>query len=59
MTTPVIVFDNGSEVNIITTKSTVEQILSENHIILQNDETTVPKPDELLNNDNKIIIYKI
>lgn len=53
-----VVFDNGSEINILTTKSTVSQILSENHILLLEDETTIPSLEDTLDNDKKIVICK-
>lgn len=54
-----VVFDNGSEINILTTKSTVSQILSENHILLLEDETTSPSLEDELGDKNKIVISKI
>lgn len=54
-----VVFDNGSEINILTTKSTVSQILSENNILLLEDETTTPNLEDELGDNNKIVISKI
>lgn len=54
-----VVFDNGSSINILTTKSTVSQILSENNILLLDDETTTPSLEDELGNSNKIVISKI
>jgi len=52
-------FDNGSSIHILTTKSTVSQILSENHILLLEDETTFPNLEDALEDNNTIKIFKI
>lgn len=54
-----VVFGNGSEINILTTKLTVSQILSENHILLLEDEVTIPNLEDNLGDDNKIVISKV
>ena len=54
-----VVFDNGSSINIMTTKSTVSQILSENHILLLEDEITTPSLEDELGDSDKIVISKI
>lgn len=51
-------FSNNHEITVITSKTKVSDILKENHIILENDETVTPKLDEELSN-NKIVISKI
>ena len=51
-----IVFANGYELNIITTKTKVADILNENHIVLENDETTNPKLESNLSEDTIYIV---
>ena len=53
-----VVFENGSSINILTTKGTVSQILAENHILLLEDEITTPNLEDELDDSNKIIISK-
>lgn len=54
-----IVFPNNYELNIITTKTKVEDILKENHIVLLGNEISSPKLDEEIAEDNVILITKI
>lgn len=52
-------FSNNHEITVMTTKTTVSEILEENHIILEEDETVLPKPDEEIATNGTIIISKI
>lgn len=54
-----IAFSNSHEINIITTKNTVEEILKENHIEILEDEIVVPSlTAEVQNNDTIKILKK-
>lgn len=52
-------FSNKHEITVITSKTKIADILKENHIILEDDETVTPKLEEELLNNNKIVISKI
>lgn len=53
-----IAFSNNHEINILTTKTTVEEILKENHIELLEDEIVVPSLDSEVSGDTTITIAK-
>ena len=53
-----IVLANGYEMDVITTKTSVSDILDENHIILLEDEKVSPDTSEDLSDNNTIIISK-
>lgn len=53
-----IILANGYEMDIVTSKNKVGEILSENHIILQEDEEVVPKEEEELADNKTIRITK-
>lgn len=52
-------FSNNHEITVMTSKTKIADILEENHIILEDDETVSPSLEEILTNSNKIIISKI
>ena len=52
-------FSNNHEISVMTSKTKVADILEENHIILEEDETVSPKLEEEITDSNKIIISKI
>lgn len=53
-----IVLSSGYEMDILTTKTSVKEILDENHIVLLEDEKVVPDTTEELSDNNTIIISK-
>lgn len=53
-----IAFSNNHEINVLTTKTTVEEILKENHIELLEDEIVVPSLDSEITGDATITIAK-
>lgn len=53
-----IIYTDGAEVDIITSKSKVSEILDENHIMLLPDETVVPNYDEEISDNKTIRIFK-
>ena len=53
-----IVLSSGYEMNILTTKTSVKDILDENHIVLLEDEKVTPDTSEELSDNNTIIISK-
>jgi len=53
-----IVLSSGYEMNILTTKTKVKEILDENHIILLEDEKVSPKEEEEISDNKTIIISK-
>ena len=53
-----IVLSSGYEMNVLTTKTNVKDILSENHIVLLEDEKVTPNASEKLSDNNTIIISK-
>ena len=54
-----IVLSSGYEMNVLTTKTNVKDILSENHIVLLEDEKVTPSASEELSDNNTIIISLI
>ena len=52
-------FSNKHEITVMTSKTKVADVLEENHIILEEDETVTPNLDEEITQINKIIISKI
>lgn len=50
-----IILSSGYEMNVLTTKTKIKDILEENHIILLEDEKVTPNADEELS-DNKTIV---
>lgn len=52
-------FSNNHEITVMTSKTKIADILEENHIILEDDETVLPKLEEEITDNNKIIISKI
>ena len=53
-----IVLSSGYEMNILTTKTSVKDILDGNHIVLLEDEKVTPDTSEELSDNNTIIISK-
>ena len=53
-----IVLSSGYEMNILTTKTSIKEILEENHIILLEDEKVTPAQDEELSDNKTIVISK-
>lgn len=53
-----IVLSSGYEMDVLTTKTTVKEILEENHIILLEDEKVTPSIDEELSDNKTIMIVK-
>ena len=53
-----IVLSSGYEMNVLTTKTSVKDILDENHIVLLEDEKVTPDTSEELSDNNTIIISK-
>ena len=53
-----IVLANGYEMDVLTAKTSVKEILDENHIILLEDEKVSPDTSEELSDNNTIIISK-
>lgn len=53
-----IVLSNNYEMNIVTTKTKISEILEENHIIVLPDETVFPNQDSELTGNNTITISK-
>ena len=54
-----IVLANDYEIDIITTKTKVSEILEENHIVVLPDETVYPSKDSVIGNDKTIKITNI
>lgn len=52
-------FSNKHEITVMTSKTKVADILEENHIILEEDETVLPSLEEEITDSNKITISKI
>ncbi len=50
-----IVLSNNYEINVVTTKTKVSEILKENHIIVLPDETVFPSKDNEITEENNII----
>lgn len=53
-----IVLSSGYEMNILTTKTKIKEILEENHIILLEDEKVTPAQDDELSDNKTIVISK-
>ena len=53
-----IVLSSGYEMNILTTKTNIKEILEENHIILLEDEKVTPAQDDELSDNKTIVISK-
>lgn len=53
-----IILSNNYEMNVVTTKTKISEILEENHIILLPDENVFPNKDCELNGNNTITISK-
>lgn len=53
-----IVLSSGYEMNVLTTKTMIKDILEENHIILLEDEKVTPSEEEELSDNKTIIITK-
>ncbi len=53
-----ITFSNGYEISVVTSKTTVSDILEENHIILEEDEVVIPGLDENITDAKTITIVK-
>ena len=53
-----IILSSGYEMNVLTTKTNVKEILEENHIILLDDEKVSPAMDTELSDNKTIIISK-
>lgn len=51
-------FSTNYEITVLTSKMKVAEILEENHIILEEDETVIPALEENINSSNTIIISK-
>ena len=54
-----IILSNNYEMDVLTTKTTVEEVLEENHIIVLPDEAVVPNVESNIENNNMIAITKI
>ena len=54
-----IVLSNNYEMNVLTTKTKVSEILEENHIVLLPDETVFPNQDTELNSNGTITVSKV
>ena len=53
-----IILSSGYEMDVLTTKTSIKDILNENHIILLEDEKSVPDTSEELSDNNTITISK-
>lgn len=53
-----IILSNGYEMDVVTSKTKISEILNENHIILLPEEKTIPKKDEELSDNKTIKITK-
>ena len=51
-------FSNNHEIEVLTSKTKVSEILEENHVMLSSDEIVVPGMDEDITSTNSIIITK-
>ena len=49
-------FSNNQEITVLTSKTKVKEILDENHIVLEENETVTPSLDSEITNRNEIII---
>lgn len=53
-----IILSSGYEMNVLTTKTTIKDILDENHIILLENEKVTPSYDDELSDNKTIVITK-
>ena len=53
-----IILSSGYEMNVLTAKTKVSEILDENHIIILEDEKVIPDLEEELSSNNTIKIFK-
>ena len=53
-----IILSSGYEMNVLTAKTKVSEILDENHIIIWEDEKVIPDLEEELSSNNTIKIFK-
>ena len=53
-----IILSNNYEMNVLTTKTKVSEVLEENHIVVLPEETVVPNPDSDITNNKTITITK-
>ena len=53
-----IILSSGYEMSVLTTKTTIKDILDENHIILLDDEKVTPSYDDELSDNKTIVITK-
>lgn len=53
-----IVLSSGYEMNVLTTKTIIKDILEDNHIILLEDEKVIPSANEELSDNKTIVITK-
>jgi uncharacterized protein YabE (DUF348 family) len=51
-------FSDGHEITVLTRKTTVSEVLKENHIYVLEDEMTLPSLDSSVDNNGIIKIYK-
>lgn len=54
-----ITFSNGYEISVVTSKTTIADILEENHIVLEEDETVRPSIEEQITDSKTITISKL
>ena len=54
-----IILSNNYEMNVLTTKTKVSEVLEENHIVVLPEETVVPNPDSDITNNKTITITKV
>ena len=52
-------FSNGHQISVVTSKTTVAEILEENHIVLEENETVTPKLEDTVDDAKTIIISRI
>ena len=53
-----IILSSGYEMNVITTRTNIKEILEENHIILLEDEKVIPSEEEEISDNKTIVISK-
>ena len=53
-----IILSSGYEMNVLSSKTKISEILDENHIIILEDEKVIPSLDEELSSNNTIKIFK-
>ena len=52
-----IILSSGYEMNVLSSKTKISEILDENHIIILEDEKVIPSLDEELSSNNTIKIF--